>query len=202
MKNNNLVWMLVIVLVLVVGSAIAMQINTATKDTNRFTDAENGVSFTYPSHWETREAGGQTLFAVNFDYLDGLAESSSSTEKEGTIIYFVTSAAPTTVDELQRVGDEGYQNCLTEFENSQQELGPFCTKTDYSEWTKTTVNGYTALSHDWRGAPESGEIVKQFMVFVDDKKLIVNIMAVKTGVTDEAVIEEVWEQVLETLKVE
>ena len=201
MKNKNLLWLLAILLAIAIGIVIGTQIKTNPSDASVFKDVENGVSFHYPQHWETREVDGHTLFAVNFDYLDGLTESSTSTEKEGTLTYSVSRSAPTTIKELQQISDEDYQDCLAMLENAQQELGPFCLQTDYSEWTETTVDGYTALSLDWRGYPESGEIVKRLIVLVDDKELLVNILAVKTGVTDEELIEQAWQQVLDTVKI-
>ncbi len=198
--KKKLLWPLVLISI-VLALLISYYLTNSTTDVNVFKDAQIGVSFEYPLHWETRESEDRTLFASNFDYLDGLAESSTSTEKEGTFIYSVSEGAPTSIEELQDRNDADYESCLADFEKSGLEFGPPCIDTDYSEWTESMVGGYTALSSEWHGAPASGEIVKQIVILIEDKALIATLTAVKTGVTDEQVIEATWQQAVDSLRI-
>ena len=198
--KKTLVWPVIIVAVLFV-TVIGLYLTQS--PSALFEDTDNGVSFEYPSDWETREYESLVFFAANFDYMDGLAESSASTEAEGTLVYSVApDVTADSVEDLQEVYDGIYAECVANLEETDQELGPFCQRTDLSGWSKITVDGYTAVVSEWEGAPESGELGKKVIVLVDDQDLVVYVSAIKTGVTDAAIIDAAFNHVLETLKIE
>jgi len=167
-----------------------------------FQDENRGVSFEYPSHWETRTSDtGRISFAANFDYFDGLSKSSKSTELEGSLSYQVI--ANPEGKSLQDYYNDYYDECLSQILAEELDFGgPGCTNKDFSEWESGEVNGYESFLSEWFGTPASGEMVKELVVDLDDQDEFLILMAIKTGVTDEEGIDVIFEKATETLSVQ
>jgi len=137
-----------------------------------YQDSEYGVSFEYPAHWETRTKEDYTLFAANFDYFDGLAEGSTSTELEGTLKYSVTQN-PENLS-MQAFYDASYEECKSEPLAEDADFGPLCYQPRFeSGWEVLEIDGYTAYQSDWEGVTESGSIAKDLYVDLSGKGVFI-----------------------------
>lgn len=170
-------------------------------DGNSYVDAEYGVSFEYPAHWETRTKDDYVLFAANFDYFDGLAEGSTSTELEGTLKYSVTQNPENLA--MQAFYDASYEECRSQPVAEDADFGPLCYQPHFeSGWEVFEINGYTAYQSDWEGVAESGSIAKDLYVDLSGKGAFIHLSAIKTGMTDAEAIQKTAEDAFASLSIE
>lgn len=177
-------WIIIVILALAAAAILIFYKPTEEVNANVFIDEAHGVSFSYPLHWDTRsvDTGYSSeeyyLFAANFDYFDGLAESSVDSEYEGRLIYRpVESPGGLTL--------ENYHSDI-----------------DFSEWKVLDIDGHVAYLSGWEGVPSSGEQAKQLIVDLADEDLFLHLKAVRTGITDEEYIENVLNDAIASIEIE
>lgn len=164
-----------------------------------YVDDKNSVSFEYPENLQVREdaKNNAVLFASNFDYLDGLSESSASAEPDGSLVYQVIQN-PNGLT-LQEYFDADYKDCVAKLVPTDAIFEP-CWETDFTKFSTFKIGDYTAYNSGWKGIPESGEMVKTLYIDANDKKLIFMLSAYKTGVTNEQTIEATAEKAFSSFK--
>lgn len=163
-----------------------------------YQDSGYGVSFEYPAHWETRTKEDYVLFASNFDYFDGIAKGSTSTELEGTLKYSVTQN-PENLS-MKAFYDASYEECQDVPKSA--DIGPMCYQPRFeSGWEVLEIDGYPAYQSDWDGVAESGSIVKDIYVDLLGKGAFIHLSAIKTGLTDEEAIQKTAEDAFASLSI-
>ncbi len=170
-------------------------------DGNSYVDAKYGVSFEYPAHWVSRRDMSTFYFGANFDYMDGLAETSTSTELEGTLTYSVTQN-PENLS-MKAFYDASYEECRSEPVAEDADFGPLCYQPHFeSGWEVFEIDGYTTYQSDWDGVAESGSIAKDLYVDLGEKGAFIHLSAIKTGMTDEEAIQKTVDDAFASLSIE
>lgn len=156
-----------------------------------FVDNNYDVGFMYPDTWDARSLADEWyVFSANFDYLNGLAESSEDMEKEGWMSYQVLKDID--AESFDAYFTQSYEDCLEDGTNAAGFV-PYCFNFADHAWDEIEIDGHTAyLSQDWMPIPESGEQMRRFYVDVTEQNMIISLSAMRTGLTDLERIDSVF----------
>jgi len=166
---------------------------------NNFKDSIHNISFSYPEHWEMRHStSGALLFAANFDYIDGLSEDSSSTELEGTLRYDIIPNFHK--KDAITFYKEDYEKCINQPIPEGFLMGPICLNLELEKWENQDLNGNSGYISEWEGIPASGELGKRLIIDANSDYFI-QIMTIRTSLTDEDYINDVFDTVVKSLKI-
>jgi hypothetical protein len=200
MKKLFLILILPFLLVMSGCSNVAPAVEAPSESANSvYEDVQYGVSFEYPAHWDIRVFDHSVMFAANFDYADGLSESSTSTELEGSLHYRIQENPDG--ESLHAYYNSRYRDCLAQ-PMEDEVFGNLCPNPVLNFSTQFEIGEYAGHMTDWEGIPESGEQAKELYVDVRDKNVFVVVSAVRTGVTDPLLLEKILLNAFETLEIE